>query len=174
MGQSYPINGGTTSCRRKSTLEEYKQRKGITDDLHPAEKIEKLHLLFKALAASTHAISDNLQPGELQRRLADPKVSISEENMEELLDENIHAVELLRDCVREIAHCRPLHVKGTVTVFTACNKTYHDEAKRLETGIKELGDLLHSKKSQFPRPAVACLAMQLASFLLVFEELLAA
>ena len=149
-------------------------RRGITGDLSPVERMEKLHGLFTILAASTHAISDNLQPGELQRRL---NGNVHLTDMAILLDENEHAVELLHDCVEEMRRCPLSQVNGTSLAFSECNRIYKEEAQRLETGRVELAGLLHrgtTDKTSDWKPAMACLVMHISSFFLVFEDMITA
>lgn len=180
MAQSEPINGKAHSRSKMYDFDEYKVRYGITDDLPPAEKLEKLHDLFARLASCTRAISDNLQPEELQRRLNDESASLTQDTMEMLFEENVHAIGLLRRCVVEMGANPKNYTKGNSKSFAACVKLYAEEEDRLELGRKEWGDFLAASGSTDSpcksglRPVMTCLMVQMTPLVLAFEEMIAA
>lgn len=194
MAQRKLTNGEAKPCRHETTFKEYMDQRGITNDLTPAEKMEKLTSLFECFARPARMISDNLQPGLFQERIGETKLS----GMQALLEANEHAVELLRDCVEEMGRCSLSRVNGTSEAFSRCNKTYVEEVHRLEIGRKELGDFIRQqcgtvandmhtvadgavssgsrdyKGNHGLKPVVACALIQAASIFLVFEEMIAA
>lgn len=184
MAQRESTGGKSHSRSTLYAFNEYKDRFGITDDLAPAEKLEKLQDLFVRLASCTRAISDNLQPDELQRRLDDTNVPVTREGMQMLLKENVHALGLLRRCVAEMGANPKSYKRGTTSSFAECVRIYAEEEERLEAGKKELGNLLTapdtwatangSRKGGGIRPAMTCLLVQITPLVLAVEEMIAA
>lgn len=170
-------NGEAAPRRQRSSFEDYLVRKGINDTLAPDQKMAKLRTLFTCFKAASEAILDNLQPGELERRLDDPSHPCKKSHMEALMAESDHAVGLMQQCVAEMAKNPLSQVNGTSVAFAECVAACEKEQIRLETGKREFaGRFLSGTKevvSAMPKMSgiVGC---YIIPFFLVMEDVLAA
>lgn len=176
-------NGEAAPRRKKASFEDYMVRKGINDNLPPEQRMEKLHALFMCFAGASAAILDNLQPGELTRRLSDPQNVCTTAQMKSLLEEGDNAVGLLARCVDEMAKSPLSRVNGTSLAFAQCSSIFATEQERLETGKREFAGLFlpsGNAASEAKTPAcglsakLVCLSCQMAAMFLVIEDAIAA
>lgn len=173
MAKQYSIDGASASGRARHSFQDFKLSFGITDDLPPAQKMEKLHELFDRLVGCSQAISDNLQPGELQHRL---EGSANLGDMKLLLDENAHAVRVLKDCVDEMRACIGSRSEAGAQILRECDARYDQETRRFRLGRKELTSVLQDSDTSARRlaPSMKCMAVQAMSICLVLEDMIAA
>lgn len=179
MAQKAPVNENASSSSPKYGFQHYKNMSGITDDLSPSEKLDRLHTLFKKLAAGTQAISDNLQPGELQRRLSKSNgQGVTPAQMKILLDENRHAIDLLRDCMLEMSLCTDTN---RTAALAECSEIFKKESARLKAGIRAFNTVLSdnpvpdkTRDRQGLRPTVTGMVLQALPIVLALEDMIAA
>ena len=144
------INGKDKPCRQATTFNHYLECKGISDTLPADEKMIKLNELFGMFAAGARAVLDNLQPEEIEQRLASTKIPSSLSEMKQLGEAAEHSMDLLKQCLKKMA-LNPL-TQGSETsfMFARCTQIFFEEEARFETGKKTLAGLLHSEPAQTP------------------------
>lgn len=148
MAQKDPINGETVSRRHLTTYQEYLVQKNITDDLPPAERIKKVADLCRVFAAGAQHLSDNLQPGEIEKRVTYHEgVPCSIDAMQLMLEEDAHVVSLIGSCVKDMARFKESKMNGASVEFQACSEIYLEQKERLKAGRKALAGLLHPEKT---------------------------
>lgn len=170
-------NGEAAPRRQRTSFEDYMARKGINDTIPEDKKMEKLRTLFACFKNASEAILDNLQPGELERRLNDPAHPCKKAHMQALMDESHHAVGLMQRCVQEMAKNPLSQVNGTSIAFAECVEACEKEQIRLETGKREFDGRFLSEKNDLSSvmPKITGLVgVYILPFVLVMEDIIAA
>ncbi|PZQ47247.1 MAG: hypothetical protein DI551_03720 [Micavibrio aeruginosavorus] len=179
MSLSQPVNGEGNSRCQKLTFDDYLESKGITDQISPRERMEKLQTLFTKMAFCTRAISDNLQCENLEQRLNDPADrTITIGNMQTLLVENGHALDMMQSCVQAM-DANPLSkVNGTSVEFARCSEILLEEQERYKQGQRTLASFIARKEKQAGlgdfTARIAGVLIQMGTFALAVEEMIAA
>ena len=144
MAQSKPLNGEEIPRRKITTYQEYLAQKNITDDLPPSERIKKIADLCRVFEMGAKHLSDNLQPGEIERRIGRCEGVTSDlQEMIMFCTEDEHVVGLIESCVRDMGRFEECKMNGASVEFQACANILLEQKQRLETGKIALAGLLH-------------------------------
>jgi hypothetical protein len=184
MAQSRPLNGEETPRRCLTTYSEYLAQKNITEDLPAAERIARIAGLCRIFEMGANHLSENFQPGELEKRIGKHDgVPSSSDEMVRMFTEDEHVVDLIECCIKDMARFEESKVNGAALEFQVCSQILFEQKARLEAGRKALAGLLHADPvagandhKTFPDwcPVVACAALNMATFFLAVEEMIAA
>jgi hypothetical protein len=163
-------SGEAEACRQKGVTKANKFLEKL-EGLSEAERFERIRERFKAVWNCTNACAENFERQKFEERENGKK---PQGELAILICGNIQGVAEMKTLCGEMNKSPLARVNGTSFEFAACSELTAREESKLPTAIDVYHTAVPPRASTAFESKLTCIACSIASFFLVFEDVIAA